>query len=175
MKPTLTELISKLEEQFGKLNSQAEHCAEDFHENYQDFINSIQSKKIIIIASPNMLATKLQEPKYTRYRTFGGLSILLFIAGIITLFFNWKIGLGLILGSFLAKFISTKMKNSSSKNFAFELTSKIKETPDDGMFDVCQYYIAGILQLASTKGRAHLPLIPSYSLTGVEEFARREK
>lgn len=174
MKPTLTELISKLEEQFGKLNSQAEHCAEDFHENYEDFISSIQTNNIVIIASPNMLASKLQEPKYTRYRTFGGLSILLIIAGIITIFFNWKIGLGLIVGSFLAKFLSSKMKSNSSKNFALELTSKINKKPDDGMFDVCQYYIAGILQLASAKGRAHLPLIPSYSLTGVEEFARRE-
>lgn len=174
MKPTLTELISKLEEQFGKLNSQAEHCAEDFHENYEDFISSIQTNNIVIIASPNMLASKLQEPKYTRYRTFGGLSILLILAGIITVFFNWKIGLGLIVGSFIAKFISSKMKNSSSKNFALELTSKINESPDDGMFDVCQYYIGGILQLASTRGRAYLPLIPSYSLTGIEEFARRE-
>lgn len=173
MKPTLTELISKLEEQFGKLNSQAEHCAEDIHENYEDFISSIQANNIVIVASPNMLASKLQEPKYTRYRTFGGLSILFLIVGIITVFFNWKIGLGLFVVSFLAKFISSKMKNNSSKNFAHELTSKINETPDDGMFDVCQYYIAGILQLASTKGRAHLPLIPSYSLTGVEEFARR--
>lgn len=174
MKPTLTELISKLEEQFGKLNSQAEHCAEDFHENYQDFISSIKANNIVIIASPNMLASKLQEPKYTRYRTFGGLSILLLVAGIITIFFNWKIGVGLFVVSFLVKFISSKMKNNSSKNFALELTLKINETPDDGMFDVCQYYIAGILQLASTRGRAHLPLIPSYSLTGVEEFARRE-
>lgn len=173
MKPTLTELISKLEEQFGKLNSQAEHCAEDIHENYEDFISSIQANNIVIVASPNMLASKLQEPKYTRYRTFGGLSILFLIVGLITVFFNWKIGLGLFVVSFLAKFISSKMKNNSSKNFALELTSKINETPDDGMFDVCQYYIAGILQLASTKGRAHLPLIPSYSLTGVEEFARR--
>lgn len=70
MKPTLTELISKLEEQFGKLNSQAEHFAEDFHENYEDFISSIQTDNIVIIASSNMLATKLQEPKYTRYKTF---------------------------------------------------------------------------------------------------------
>jgi CII-binding regulator of phage lambda lysogenization HflD len=88
MKPTLTELISKLEEQFGKLNSQAEHCAEDFHEIYQEFINSAQTNNIVIIASPNMLASKFQEPKYTRYRTFAGLSILLTIAGIISVFFN---------------------------------------------------------------------------------------
>ncbi len=168
MRPTLTELISKLEEQFGKLNSQAEHCTEDIHENYEDFISSIQANNIVIVASPNMLASKLQEPKYTRYRTFGGLSILLLIVGLIAVFFNWKIGLGLFVVSFLAKFISSKMKNNSSKNFALELTSKINETPDDGMFDVCQYYIAGILKLASTKGRAHLPLIRTYSLTGVE-------
>ncbi len=92
MKPTLAELTLKLEEKFGKLNSQAEHCAEDFYENYQEFINSILSEKIIIIASPNMLANKLQESKYTRYRTFGGLSILLIISGLVTIFFNWKIG-----------------------------------------------------------------------------------
>jgi len=174
MKPTLTELISKLEEQFGKLTPAAEHCAEDFHENYQDFIDSFRSNTIIIIASPTMLANKLQEPKYMRYRTFGGLSILLIIAGLITLFFNWKIGLGLIVSSFIAKFISSKMKNSSSKNFARDITSKVNEKSDEGMFDICQYYIAGILQLASSRGRAHLPLIPSYSLTGIKEFARRE-
>lgn len=173
MKPTLTELTLKLEDKFGKLNSQASHCAEDIYENYQEFINSIRSEKIVIIASPNMLANKLQESKYTRYRTFGGLSILLIIAGLVTIFFNWKIGLGLIVGSIILKIISSNSKKRVSRNFALELTSKINTNSDEGMFDLCQYYIAGILQLVSAKGRAHLPLIPSYSLTGIEQFARR--
>jgi hypothetical protein len=65
------------------------------------------------------------------------------------------------------------LKKKVSKDFALKLTSKIKKKSDEGMFDLCQYYIAGILQLASSKGRAHLPLIPSYSLTGIEVFAKR--
>ena len=173
MKPTLIELTLKLEEKFGKLTSQAEHCAEDFHENYQEFIDEISSNNIVIIASANLLASKLQEPKYTRYRTFGGLSALLFVAGLITVFFNWKIGLGLIVGSIICKIISSNLKRKVSKDFALKLTLKIKTNSDEVMFDICQYYIAGILRLASSKGRAHLPLIPSYSLTGIEVFAKR--
>lgn len=174
MRPTLKELILKLEEKFGKLNPQAEHCAEDFHTNYEKFIDSILSNEINIVASPNMLADKLQESKYTRYRTFSGLSIFLVVVGLITLFFNWKIGIGIFILAFISKKISSNLKFKSSQNFAKELTLKFSTNPDEGMFDICQYYIAGILQLASTKGRAHLPLIPSFSLTGIEKYARRE-
>lgn len=174
MKPTLDELISGLEEKFGELIPQAKHCAEDFHKSYEDFIDSILSKKIIIVASPNLLADKIQEPKYTRYRTFGGLSIFLFFIGLITLFFNWKIAIGIFVLAFILRKISTYLKFKSSQNFAKEITSKFSSNPDEGMFDICQYYIAGILQLASTKGKAHLPLIPSYCLTGIKKYARSE-
>ncbi len=174
MKPSLDELIIKLEEKFGKLNPQANHCAEDIFKNYENFIESISSNEIIIVASPNMLADKLQEPKYTKYRTFGGLSILMVIIGIVTLFFNWKIALVIFILAYILKKISSNLKFKSSQNFAKELTSKFSINPHEGMFDICQYYIAGILQLASSKGRAHLPLLPSYSLSGIETFAKRE-
>lgn len=172
MKPTLEELIKKLEKKFGKLNPQAEHCAEDFHSNYEDFIDSIRSRDIIIVASTNMLADKLQESKYTKYRIFGGLFMLLFIAGIITIFFNWEIGLGLIILAFISKKTSSYLKSKISKNFTKDITLKFSKNSDEAMFDICQYYIAGILQLASKKGKANLPFIPSYSLTGNQEFAR---
>lgn len=174
MKPTLDELIIKLEEKFGKLTPQANHCTEDIYSNYENFIESISSYEIIFVVSPNMLADKLQETKYTRYRTFGGLSILMVIIGIVTLFLNWKIAIGIFILAYILKKISSNLKFKSSQDFAKELTSKFLINPDEGMFDVCQYYIAGILQLASSKGRAHLPLLPSYSLSGIEIYARRE-
>ena len=43
--PTLEDFIWKLEEKFGKLNPQAEHYAEDFLINYEDFIIQIHLKK----------------------------------------------------------------------------------------------------------------------------------
>lgn len=174
MKPELEELVLKLEEKFGKLVPQAEHCAIDFHNRYEDFIQSIRSNEIIIVASPNMLADKLRDSKYSRYRTFSGLSILSLVIALIFLFFNWKIGLGFFVAAFISKKISMNLKYKASKNFANEITSKFSIDPDDGMFDLCQYYIAGILQLVSPKGKAHLPLIPSYSLTGIEKYARRK-
>lgn len=173
MKPTLNELIYSLEQKFGKLNSAAEHCAVDFHQNYEDYIKAISSNEIIIVTSPNMLADKLQESKYTKYRTFGGWSILLTIVGLITLFFKWEIGLLLFATAFVFKIISNNLKTSVSKKFSEDITNKILSNPDEGMFDICQYYIAGILQLASLKGRAHLPIVPSYSLNGIKKFTRR--
>jgi hypothetical protein len=172
MKPTINELTAKLEEKFGKLTPQAKHCMEDFYENYQEFINSIQTDKIIIFAPANLLANKLQEPKYTKYKKYENLSRLLAIAGLIYIFFNWKIGLGLILVSLVINLISKKIKKRISGDFEALLTSKIKLDLDEGMFDICQYYIAGILMLASNKGKAFIPLIPSYSLTGIKEYAR---
>jgi len=50
----------------------------------------------------------------------------------------------------------------------------LRLNPDEGMFDICHYYIAGILELSSTKGKAHFPLIPSYSLTGIKIKSRGE-
>lgn len=89
-------------------------------------------------------------------------------------FFNWKVGIGIFALAFIFKNISSNLKFKTSLNFAKEITHKFSTNPDEGMFDICQYYIAGILQLASSKGKAHLPLIPSYSLTGIEKFARIE-
>lgn len=174
MKPTLDALISVLEEKFGELTPQAKHCAEDFHKSYENFIDSIISKKITIVASPNLLADKLQESKYNRYRSFGGLSIFLFLIGLITLFVNWKIAIGIFVMAFISRKISTYLKFKSSQNFEKYITLKFSSNPDEGMFDICQYYIAGILLLSSTKGEAYLPLIPSYCLTGIEKYARSE-
>ncbi len=174
MKPSLSELIINLEEKFGKLNEIAMQCAEDFFNNHENFINSIISNKILLVISPNMLANKLQEPKYYRYRIYNGLSIVLGFLGLLTFFFNWKIAIGLLVLSFIISKISNYMKVLISRNFSEELTLKIITNPDEGMFDICQYYIAGILQLASAKGKAHLPLLPSYSLTGVEKYANKK-
>lgn len=171
MRPTLEDLVLKLEEKFGKLNQQAEHCTEDFHKNYDNFIDSILSNEIVIVASPNILADTFRDSKYSRYRIFNGLSILTVLGGLITLFFNWKIGIGIFILAFIFKKISSNLKINSSLNFANEITQKFSTNPDEGMFDICQYYIAGVLQLASSKGAAHLPLIPSYSLTGIEKYA----
>jgi hypothetical protein len=172
MKPTLKELIYNLEQKFGKLNSAAEDCAEDFHENYNDYIKAINSSEIIIITSPNMLADKLKEFKYTKYRIFSGWSILLTLAGLITIFFKLKIGLLLFAIAFILKLISNNLKTSISQKFSKDITNKILSNPNEGILDVCEYYILGILQLSSSKGDAHLPLVPSYSLNGIKKFTK---
>jgi hypothetical protein len=174
MKPKKEDLIIRLEGKFGKLIPAAEHCAEDIYENYGSFIDSIISKKITIVASPNLLASKLPDPKYSKYRIYVGISVLLVVASIITMFFNWKVGIGLIAASFIIKRVSTSLKIKYSLEFSGQIFSKFSNDPDEGMFDICQYYIAGILQLSSEKGKAHLPLLPSYALTGITKYARKE-
>jgi hypothetical protein len=111
MKNTITELIDSLEKKFGPLTIQANHCAEDFHENYEEFIYGFQSGNLTIVTSPFMLATKIPISKYSSYKIFAGVSTLLGILGVILVFFYWKIAILLLLISFLFKIISRYKKN----------------------------------------------------------------
>lgn len=66
MKPTLDELILRLEEKFGKLNMPTNRCTEDFHKNYQKLINSILSKEVVLVVSANLLKDKIGGSKNER-------------------------------------------------------------------------------------------------------------
>ena len=173
MKPSIEDLIFKLEEKFGKLNSEAEHHAEDILEHYDAFIDSIIAKKIFFVIDPYTLAKSFHDYKYSIYQTFSFLSFLSVIIGVITSFFNWKYGIILFFLAFVLRKISSHLRLKNSQCFAKELYIKFLGNLDEGMFDVCQYYIAGMLQLVSNEGTACLPIIPSYSITGIKTFARR--
>ena len=172
MKNTITALIDSLEKKFGPLTIQANHCAEDFHENYEEFIYGFQSGNLTIVTSPFMLATKIPISKYSSYKIFAGVSTLLGILGVILVFFYWKIAILLLLISFLFKIISRYKKNKMALDFSNEILMKLDIDEYDGFFDVVQYYIAGIIQIRSDIGTAHLPLLPSVALTGVKQFAQ---
>ena len=171
MKVELKEFKSLLEEKFGKLTPQANHCADDFYENYEDFISSFKSKRIQIIASPSVLSRKLPDKKYSSYQTYSGLSILLGIVGIIFLFFYWKIAVGMLILSLLLSISARYIKNRTAITFSNQISNKFEFDEFDGIFDVAQYYIAGIIQIRSQTAAAHLPLLPSVSLTGIEKYA----
>lgn len=172
MKKNYQDFILLLEKQFGPLTPQAEHCAEDFYENYDLLISKFKDNSIQLFASSNVLAQKLPSQNNTKYQTFNGLTILLVIVGIILFFFNWKIALLAIAISFCSKYYSNYLKNKNSTNFTDNIMKKISQNEFDGFFDIAQYYIAGIIQIRTNLGSAHLPLLPSSALTGTENYAR---
>ena len=170
--PTLEDFILKLEEKFGKLNPQAEHYAEDFLLNYENFIIQIRLKKILFGVFADRLSSQFHDSKYSKYKFFGSLSIVLFLISIVVLFFNWKYSIGCFIGFIVLKKYSNYLKSSGTESFVNEINLKFLDNQDDAMFDVCQLYIGGILQLVSVKGVACTPLLPSYCLSGVKVFAR---
>lgn len=170
-----SEFKALLEKQFGQLTPQAKHCAEDFYAHYDLFINSFQEGKIQLFTSPHLLARKLPSKTNTKYQTFNGLAILLGLIGIILFFFNWKIAVMTIVISALSKFYSNYLKNKNAQNFTNNIIEKIVINEFDGFFDIAQYYIGGIIQIRTTVGFAHLPLLPSTSLTGIENYARNRE
>lgn len=174
MNLTVENLTEKMEAKFGKLNPQAKHCVEDIIENYNKFLNEFQNGKIEIISSSYMISNKINNSSSFNYNTIGGLSILFLITGIIVIFFYWKYSLILFLISFVFRRISIKLKNKKAINFSEEIKNKIINNPSKGIIELCEFYIAGIIQLSSSKGKAHLPLIPSCSLTGKTVYARNE-
>ena len=171
---TVENLTEKMEAKFGKLNPQAKHCVEDIIENYNKFLSEFQNGKIEIISSSYMISNKINNSSRFDYQTLGGLSIIILITGLILIFFNWKYSVVLFLTSFILKKISNKIKTKKAINFSEEIRNKIINNPSKGIIELCEYYIAGIIQLSSSNGKAHLPLIPSCSLTGKTVYARNE-
>lgn len=173
MKKSLDELIHSLEQQFGTLTPQAKHCAQDFYENYEDFVYLIKYRSFIVVTSAPVLAQKIPIGKYTSYQKYGGLSMLLGIIGVILIFFYWKIAISLLATSFLLKIIARYKKNKVAMDFSNEIIEKFLISDYEGFFDIVQYYIAGIIQIQSQTIpiAAHLPLLPSVVLTGIVKYA----
>ncbi len=172
MKPTFDELILNLTKN-GKLNIHKTHCVEDFYKNYDAFVKSICSNEIIFIVSTQMLSKKLKKLEYSRYRIYSSQSIFYGIIGMFVLFFNIKGGSLILLLSFISLMFSLYLKKKTGLNFAMELKLKFALNPDEGMLKVCKYYLAGILQLHSVKGKAIAPMHPSYCLTGFYHHCKR--
>lgn len=170
MKPTFNEFLIQLENKFGKLTPQAMHCAEDIYEYYEQIVEAFNSNKMSVITSPQVLSRKI--PNLSKYQNVAGFSILLAIIGFIVIFFNWKIAVGILVFSFLLKIIARYMKNKIAIDFSSNIVNKFLINENEGIFDIAQFYIAGIIQLKSNVGYAHLPSLPSNSLTGNNSFAR---
>lgn len=174
MNLNIKDFKSKLTEKFGKLTPQAEHCAEDFYENYESIKNSIISGEIQLIASPNVLARKIPIPSYTKYKTYNTFSKISILIGIIVLFINWKISVLFFLVYFLLKKISNKLRNNMTSELTQDLKNVLINSPEQGILDISEFYITGIIALHSQIGKAFLPLLPSYSVFGIEKYCRIE-
>ena len=171
MKIEIEELINSLEKQFGPLTPQAKHCTQNFYDNYEEFIYGFKTGSLEIVTSTSVLARKIPISKYTSYHNYAGLSIILGIIGIILIFFYWQIAMVNIAVALLLGIVARYKKNKVAKEFSDEIFKIFKVNDYDGFFNVVQYYISGIIQIRSEIGAAHLPLLPSVSLTGVDQYA----
>lgn len=168
------ELTARLEEKFGRLTPAAEHHAQEFHNYYELYVNAIKSGSVFLIPSYSQLAKTMPEGKYRIYRTFEGLFILTLMCGLTAFVFNWIAGVSLITLSLLLTLTSQYYKRNMSMRFALELTVRFFNDPDDGMLELCRHYIDGVVALESKEGRAIAPLLPTFCLTGIKEYARNE-
>ena len=188
-KPSLDELISLLEKKFGKLIPNAIFCVSDIYENYDDFIKALterinynrstlnlvgstkQSKNQPIEISPNLLVKKLPSLLSPYYLIIKAIYRLMIVIGIIFLFFIWEVSLVIFIISLILKYFYQKMEIYACNQLIFEIITKAKYAKHEFIFDICQYYISGILRihpLTSNGISVSFPLRPSASLYGEE-------
>lgn len=173
MKPNIEEFKLLLAEDFGRdLTPTAESAAEDFHKNYDDILLCMNTGRIQIVSSTFRLYEATGNVKAGRYHIYGSFSTLSAIAGLVTIFFNLKIGIGLLILSFVLRIVGKVVKNRVSQTFSKELMELFKHNQHLGMRKICANYLAGIIQLRGPLGHAHLPLNPSTCITGIETYAK---
>jgi len=170
MKPTYEEFKDVLEESFDqKLTSDADVAAKDYWENWDQLRDQLGDGSISVNVDALALGQKL--PEYRKHHPIKGLAKVVFVGGIVTLFFNWKIGLGVIgLGIVINIYGSTVQTNTSS-DFTADILRNIKDNNlKEGMVTLCSHYIAGTIELSGIQGNAHWPQHPSNVLTGQTGF-----
>lgn len=175
MKPSYQDFKSTLEEIFGQnLTDRADLATKDFWNNWDDLYGQLKQGLIVINVDALMLGQKL--PEYKKYHPIKGAAKLIFLAGIVTLFFNWKIGLGVIGLGVIINIYGSTVKNRTKTDFAENILTNINEDNlKEGMGTLCSHYIAGTVQLNGDNGKAHWPQFPSNVLTGDTDFIPNEK
>ncbi len=170
-KPSLHKFKKMLEELFGQsLTPDAELAANDFLDNWDDLIDGI--KKDSIQMNVDMLFLSKNFPKYGQYKVWKGFGTIVFLAGLVLLFFSAKIAIAVIIVGFGLNIYSNKAKSSSGRKFVEKLKQELNSDSSMCMAKICSNYIAGTIQLVSQEGRAHWPAYPSCVFGGEAKFIK---
>lgn len=176
MKPNIETYINSLKENFGEnLTPQVENVAADFIENYEEYQKMFLENKILIISSTNRLADATNNTEYSAYRTYYGLAILLVAISLVFCLISWKISIVLFSLAIIMKIISKLKRDRSSKNYTELIYDELRNDVDRGLLKVCINYCAGVIQLQSSKGNAHIPILPSTCITGKIVYAKHNR
>ncbi|MFP3873742.1 MAG: hypothetical protein ACLFV1_04735 [Thiohalophilus sp.] len=168
--PTFDEFKNNIEELFGQqLTGPASVAAEDFYNNWSSFGALIENRSLS--AQVDALRLGLNFPQYKRYHSWKGAGKLLFILGLVIVWFYWSIGVVLLAIGVGLHLWGGRIQHNDAKNFAEELMKEATLSPATGGFaKLCSHYIAGTIQLASPSGIAHWPQYPSNVITGEQSF-----
>lgn len=174
-KPPLQKFKEQIEAVFEQsLTSAASLAAEDLWRNWSAIFEEISNNSIIIKTDTLFLSRNF--PEYGKYHIWKGLALISFFAGIVLLFFYWQTGVIIMVIGVCSNFYSRFKKVTAGKKFTEDLRKEIIQNPlSMGMAKLCAYYIAGIIQLSSDKGKAHWPQYPSNVIIGEIEFIPTNK
>lgn len=141
--------------------------------NYWDEFNELyKDHKLQIIPDVKRLAQARGADLSKKTRPLSLLNFLLFITGIVFLFFNWKISIIFVLLIMINYFLIQNMKRKLVQNeidlFNKKMINKSNDT--ERFMELIIYYSTGGIQLVCDKNRAFLPLLPETCLTGVETY-----
>ena len=169
MKPEYTDFQKILETTFGQpLTPRAKLAATDFWNHWDALSDHLQSGTVWITVDSLILGLKL--PEYRKHHPILGLAKLLFIAGLLLLFYSWLLGLGVtVLGVIANHYGNTVRKRTISALVDDMLSSLTREDVTRGMGAICSHFLAGTIQLNSSLGISRWPLQPSNVLTGRSE------
>lgn len=172
-KPSLQKFKDMLAELFGQsLTPDAEIAANDFLECWDDLIDGF--KKDSIQMNVDMLFLSKNFPEYGQYKVWKGFGTVVFLAGLILLFFSWKIAIAVIIIGFGLNIYSSTAKSSSGRKFAEKIKLELNSNSSMGMAKICSHYIAGTIQLASQDRQAHWPVYPSCVFGGETKFIKAQ-
>ncbi len=172
MKPTYDKFIKQLEGLFGqRLNSAAVIASQDFWGHWDEFKHQILNGQIKINIDIIMLGVKMPIAEFKRHHPIKGFAKILFAIGLISLFFNWKIGIVIFIAGTIINMYGNIVKRQIGENFIKEITSNIhNNNHKDGMAKLCSHYLAGTVQFVSAIGKCNMPSFPSNCITGKTEF-----
>ena len=105
--------------------------------------------------------------EYKRHHSIIGLAIFFLILGLVIIFFNWKIGLGISVVGLLLRIYGNFIKQKTINKFLDSIFYNIDlNNPKDGMTNLCQHYIVGTIGLLGDKVSANWPNFPSIDYFG---------
>jgi len=159
--PTMDEFKKSIEELVGQqLTEPARAVAEDFYANWSSFNTLLSNNSLSVQVDPLFLSLNL--PEYNRYHRWKGLGNLLFILGIVVVWFHWIIGTALLLIGTGLYFWGSHIRFNDAKCFSEALINEAMFSPSEGGYaKLCAHYIARTIQLKSPTNTAHWPQYPS--------------